>query len=183
MANRWGKSGSSDRFIFLGSRITVDVDCSHKIKRHLFLERKTMTDLNSILKSRDITLPTKVCTVKAMVFPVVMLRVWELDHKEGWVRKNWYFQTVVLDKTPESPLDWKDIKPVNPKGNQPWIIIGRTDAEAEAPVLWPPDARATSLDNTLMLGNIECRRRRGWQRMRCLDGITDSMDMSFSKLQ
>ena len=105
------------------------------------------------------------------------IQMWELDHKEGSVPKNWCFWTVVLGKTLESPLDSKEIKPVNPKRNQPWIFIGRTDAEAEAPILWPLDAR-----NQLMLGKMKGKRRRGRQRMRWLDCITDSMDMNLSKL-
>ena len=109
--------------------------------------------------------------------------MWDLDHKEVWVPKNWCFQTVLLEKTLKSPLDSKEIKPVNPNGNQPWIFIGRTDAEAEVPILWLPDWISDFLEMTLMLGMIEGRRRRGHQRMRCLDGITDSMDMSLSKLQ
>ena len=109
--------------------------------------------------------------------------MWELDHKEGWALKNWCFQSVVLEKTLESPLDSKEIKPVNPKGNQSWIFIGRTDAEAEAPTLWPPDAKNWPLEKTLMVGKIEGRRRGGWQRMRRLDGIIDLMEMSLSKLQ
>ena len=129
-------------FIFLGSRITVDGDCSHEIKRCLFLGRKTMTNLDSILKSRDITLLTKVCLVKAMTFPVVMLDVRAGQYKEGWASKNWYFQTVVLEKTLESPLDCKEMIQVNPKGNQSWIFIGRTDAEDEAAILWSPDAKS-----------------------------------------
>ena len=100
--------------------------------------------------------------------------MWKLDHKEGWGPKYWCFWTAVLEKTLESPLDSKKIKPVNPKGNQPWIFIGSTDAEAEAPILWPPMWRADSLEKTWMLGKIEGRSRRGWQRMRWLDGITDS---------
>ena len=99
-------------------------------------------NLNSILKSRDITLPTKVHTIKTTVFPVVShVLMWELDHKERWVSKKWCFQTVVLEKTLESPLDSKKIKPVNPTGNQPWISFGRTDAEAESLILWPHDAK------------------------------------------
>ena len=111
--------------------------------------------------------------------------VWieELDH-EGWVLKNWCFLIVVLWKTPESPLDFKEIKPINPKGNQPWIFIGRTaaDAEAEAPILWPPELKSWLTEKTLKLGKIEDRRRRGQKRTRWLDGITDSTDMSLSKL-
>ena len=102
--------------------------------------RRAMTNLDSILKSRDITLSTKVFLVKAMVFPVVIY-MWELDNKESWALKNWCFWTVVLEKTLESPLDSKVIKPVNPKGNQSWIFIGRTDAESESPILWPHDAK------------------------------------------
>ena len=126
-------------FILLGSKITADGDCSHEIKRCLLLGRKAMTNLDSKLKSRDITLPTNVCIVKAMVFPVVY-------GCESWTIKktlqNWCFWTVVFEKTLENPLDSKEIKPVNPKGNQPWIIIGRTNVEAEAPILWPPDSKS-----------------------------------------
>ena len=108
--------------------------------------------------------------------------MWELDYRESWAPKNWCFWTVVLEKTFESPLVCKDIQPIYPKGNQSWIFIGMTDAEAETPILWPPDAKNRLLDKTLMLGKIEGRRRRGWQRMWWLDGITDLMDMSLSKL-
>ena len=108
--------------------------------------------------------------------------MWDLDHKEGWALKNWCFWTVVLEKTLESPLDCKETKPVNPRGNQSWKFIGRTDAEAETLVLWPPDHRDDSLEQILMLGKIEGRRRRGRQRMRWLDGITNLAGMSLSKL-
>ena len=99
-----------------------------------------MTNLDSILNNRDITLPTKVCPVKAMVFPVVMYGC-ELDYKGSWVLKNWCFWTVVLEKTLESPLFCKEIHPVHPKGDQSWVFIGRTVAEAEDPILWPPDTK------------------------------------------
>ena len=127
-------------FIILGSKIMADCDCSHEIKRHLFLGQKAMTNLHSVLKSRDNTLLTKVYISKAMVFPSSPVWIWELDHKESWELKNWCFQTVVLEKTLESPLDSKEIKAVNPEGNWTWIFTGRTDAEA--PVLWPPDVKS-----------------------------------------
>ena len=98
-----------------------------------------MTNLESMLKSRDITLPTKVHIVKDMVFSSSHVWMWELDHEESWAPKNWGFWTVVLEKTLESPLDCKEIQPVHPKGNQSWIFIGRTDAECETPIFWPPD--------------------------------------------
>ena len=126
--------------IFLGSKITADGDYSHEIKKCFLLGRKAMTNLNSILKSRDITLQGSYS--QSYGFSSSHVWIWELDHKEGWMPNNWCFQTVVLEKTRESPLDIKEIKPVNTKGNQPWIFIGRTDAKAEAPILWPPDVKS-----------------------------------------
>ena len=124
-------------FIFLGSKITADGDSSHEIKRRLLLRRKVMTNLDSIFKSRDITLPTKVHLVKAMVFPVVMYGC------ESWtVKKAERPRTVVLEKTLESPLDCKEIQPVHSEGYQPWDVFGRTDAKAETPVLLLPDAKS-----------------------------------------
>ena len=111
------------------------------------------------------------------------LWMWELNHKEGWMLKNWCFWSVVLEKTLESPLDCKGIKPINPKGDQSWIFTRRTDAEAKAPILWPPDVKSNSLEKNLMLGKVEGKRRRGQQRTRWLDGINSSMNMSLSKLQ
>ena len=139
MANRWWNNGYSEGLYFGG--LQNHLDCSHDINRHLLLRRKAMINLDSILKFRDITLLTKVHLVKAMVFLVVIVCFWELDYRESWAPKNWCFWTVVLEKTPESHLDCKEIKPVNPKGNQSWIFIGSTDAEAKTPILWPPDVK------------------------------------------
>ena len=164
-------------FIFLCSKSLWIMTAAMQLE-DLLLGRKAMTNLDNILKSQYVTLLTKVHLVKAMVFPVVMYR-YESWHKEGWALKNWCFWTGVLEKTLENPLDSKEIKPVNPKGNQPWIFIERNDAEAEASVLW----RAILLEKNLMLGKIEGRRRMRWQRMSWLGGITNSMDMNLSKLQ
>ena len=166
---------------FLGSKITAHGDCSHEIKWRLILGRKAMMNLDSMLKSRDITLPTKLCIVKAMVFPVVMYgcETWTL--KESWVAKNWCFWIVVLEKTLESALDCKEIKPVNPKGNQSWIVIGRTDAEAEAPIVWAHDAKSRLTEKDPVAVKTEGKRR-GWQR-RWSGSITNLMDMNLSKLQ
>ena len=128
-------------FIFLGSKITADCDCSHEIKRCLLLGRKAMTNLDSALKKQRHYFANKGPSSPSYGFSSSHIRMWELEHKEGWVLKNWCFLAVVLEKTFGSPLDSKQIKPINPKGNQSWIFIARTDAEAEAPILWPPDAK------------------------------------------
>jgi len=189
MTNWWGHNGNSKRLYSWGSKITADGDCSHESKRRLLLGRKVITNQGSILKSRDITLPTKVHLVKAMVFPLVMYG-WE-----SWTIKKakplridafelWCWRIL------ESPLDGKEIQPVYPKVNQSWIFIGRTDAEAETPILWPPDAKnwwPPDAKNWLIwkdpdAGKDWSWRRRGQQRMRWLEGITNSMGMSLSKL-
>ena len=128
-------------FIFLGSKITVDSDCCHEIKRCLLLGRKALTNLDSILKSRDITLPIKAYIVKTTVFPVVIYgcESWTIKKAERW--RIDAFELGVGEDSIESPLDSKKIKPVNPKGKQSWVFFGRTDAEAETPVLWPPDMK------------------------------------------
>ena len=123
MGNRCGNSVRL--YIFLGSKITADGDCSHEIKRHLLLGRKVMTNLDSILKSRDIILSRKFHLVKAIFFPVVMYGCECWDYKESWTPKNWCFWTVVLQKTLESPLDCKENQPVHHKGNQSWMFIGK----------------------------------------------------------
>ena len=124
----------------------------------------------------------KVRLVKAMFFSSSHVWMWELDYKESWTLNYWCLLTVVLEKTPERPLDCKEIQPVHPKGDQSWVFFGRTDAEAETPILWLPDAKSWLIWKALMLGKIDGRRRRGQQRMRWLDGITDSMDMCLSGL-
>ena len=124
-----------------GSKITADGDCPHEIKRCLLLRRKVITSLDSMFKSRDITLPTKLHS-QSYGFSSSHPQMWELDHKKGWAWKNSCFWIVVLERTLESPLDCKETKPVNPKGNQPWLFIGNTDADAEAPIFWPPDAKS-----------------------------------------
>ena len=109
--------------------------------------------------------------------------IWELDYKESWVPKNWCFWTVVLEKTLESPLDCQEIQPVHPKGGKSWVFTGRTDVEAETPIFGHLMWRTDSLEMTLMLGKIEGRRKRRWQRMRWLDGVTDLMDMNLNMLR
>ena len=128
-------------FIFLGSEITADGDCSHEMKRCLLLGRKVMTNLDSILKIRDIILPTKVHLVKAMVFPVVMYgcESWTIKKADCW--RIDAFELWCWNRLLESPLDSREIQPVHPKGNQSWIFIGKTDAKAETPVLWPTDEK------------------------------------------
>ena len=137
-----------------------------------------MTNLDSVLKSRDMPLLPKVSIVKAVVFLVVM---WQLDHKEGWTLKNWCFQIVVLEKSLERPLDIK-IKPVKPKGNQPWIFIGRTNAEAEASILWPPDAKSQLIGKDPDAGKDWKQKEKGAAEDEMLDGITDSVDINLNKL-
>ena len=180
MANRWGNETVTD--FFLGSKITADGDCSHEIKRCLLLGRKAMTDLDSILKSRDITLPTKVRLVKAMVFLVVMYGCERRTIKKAERRTDafelWCWRRL------ESALDCKEIQPVHPKGIQSWIFIGRTDVEAETPntlATWCEEL--THLKRPWFWERLKTGRGRGWQRMRWLDGITNSMDMSLSGLQ
>ena len=142
MANRWGNSGNSERLYFGGLQKSLQMVIAAMKSRCLLLGRKVMTNLDSIVKSRDITLPTKVRLVKAMVFPVVVYGCESWDYKESWEPKNWCFWTVVLEKTLESPLDCKEIQLVYPKGDQSWVFIGRSDVEAETPILWPPDAKS-----------------------------------------
>ena len=128
-------------FIFLSSKITADGDRGREIKRHLLLGRKVMISRDSILKSKDITLPTKVCLEKAMVFPVVMYGCESWTIKKAEHRRIYAFELWCWRRLLRVPLDCKEIQPVHPKGDQSWVFIGRTDFEAEIPILWPPDVK------------------------------------------
>ena len=139
MANRRGKNGNSDRLYFLGLKNHCRWWLQPWSWKMLDPWKKSYDKPRLHIKKQRHYFADNVLIVKSMFFPVPK---WDLDHKEGWVQKKWWFWTVVLEKTLESPLDSKEIKPVNPKGNKPWIFTGRTDAEAEAPVLWPPDAKS-----------------------------------------
>ena len=165
-------------FILGGSKITANGGCNHEIKRRLPLGRKAMTNLDSILKSRDITLPTKVRLVKTMAFPVVLYGCESWTIKKAKRHKNWCFWTVVLEKTLESPVDCKEIKPVSPEEISPEYSLEGLMLKLQyfGHLMW----RTDSLEKTLMLGKTEGRRRRGWQRMRWLGGITNSLDMSLN---
>ena len=169
-------------FILGGSKITADGDCSHQIKRYLFLGRKTMTNVDSILKSRDITLLTKVRLIKAIFSPVVMYGCESGSIKKAECWRIDAFELSCWRRLFESPLDCKEIRPVSSKANQSWIFIGRVMLKLKLQYFGYLMRRTDSFEKTLMLGKIEGRRRRGWQRMRWLDGITDSMDMGLSQL-
>ena len=132
--------GTVTDFILGGSKISADGDCSHEIKRRWLLGRKVMTNLDSILKSRHY-FANKSPSSQGYGFSSSHVWIWEFDHKESWAPKTWCFWAVVLEKTLESLLDCEEIQPVHPKGNQSWIFIGRTDAEAEAPILWLLDVK------------------------------------------
>ena len=143
-------------FLFLGSKITVHGNCNHKIRRLLLLGRKSMTNIDSVLKSRDVTLPTKVRIVKATVFPVGRYGwTWELDHKEGRAPKNWCPQSVVLVKISDCPLNSKDLQ-----GNKIWILFGRAEAEAEAPVFWSSDVNWKLIEKVPDAGKDRVRKEK-----------------------
>ena len=171
-------------FILGGSKITADYDCSHGIKRHLLLGRKAMTNLNSILKSRHIHyFADKGPSSQSYDFSSCHVWRWELDHKERWALKNWCFWTVVLEKTLESSLDFKQIHPVHPKGNQSWKFIWRTDAQAEALILWPPDGKNWPIGKDPDAGKDWRQEEKGTTEDEMVGWLTNLMDMSLSKLR
>ena len=179
MANRWGNSD----IIFLGSKITADGDCSHEIKRHLLLGRTVMTNLDSILKSRGITLPTKVCLVKAMVFPVVMYgcESWSVKKAERRridVFELWCWRRLLRVPWTARRSNHSILKEISSTYSLEGLML-----KLKLQYVGHLMRRTDSLEKTLMLGKIEGRRRRGRQRIRWLDGITDSMNMSLSELQ
>ena len=165
-----GKQCKQCQTLFLGAPESLQIVIAAMKLRHLLLGRKVMTNLDSIFKSRDITLSAKVHLVKAMVFFSSHVWMWELDYKESWVPKNWCFWSVVLETTLESPLDCKEIQRVHPKGNQSLVFIGRTDAESETTILWPPHPKCWLIGKDLDAGREglraegeeEDRGRNGW---------------------
>ena len=177
MANRWGNSG---RLYFLGSKITADGNCSYEIKRCLLLGRKVMTNLDSILKNKDITLPTKVRLVKAMVFPVVMYgcESWTIKKSEGHRIHTFELLCWTLLRVPWTARrsNQSILKEISPE-----CLLEGLMLKLKVQYFDHLMRRADSLEKILMLGKIEGKRRKGWHRMRWLDGITDSMDMSLSK--
>ena len=182
MANRWGNSGNSDRLYFGVSKITADGDCSHEIKRCLLIERKAMTNLHSILKSRIITLLTKVCLVKTIVFTIVMYgcESWTVKKDEHWkidAFELWCWRRLLRIPWIARRFNQFILKEINPEYSLEGLML-KLKLQYFGHLMW----RTESLIKTLMLGEIEGGRRRGRQRMRWLDGITDSMDMSLGKL-
>ena len=180
MEKQWKQSLT---LFFGGSKITADGDCSHEIKRHLLFGRKVMTNLDSILKSRDITLPTKVRLVKAMVFPVVMYgcESWTIKKAGHWridVSELWCWKRLLRVPWTARRSNQSILKKISPECS----LEGRIDVEAETPILWPPDKKSWLIWKDPDAGEDPRWRRRGQQRMRWLDGITDSVDMSLSKL-
>ena len=168
-------------FILGGSKSTADGDCSHEIKRFLLLGKKVMTNLDSILKSRHY-FANKGLSSQGYGFSSGHVWMWELDCEESWTPKNLCFWTVVLQKTIESPLDCKEIQPVHPKGDQSWVFIGRTDAEAETPILWPPHVKSWLIRKDPYVGRDWVQEEKGTTEGEMARSYQQSLDMSLSKI-
>ena len=182
MANRWGNNGNSERLYFLGSKITADGDCNHEIKRCLLLGIKAMTNLDSILKSRDITLPTKVRLVKAMVFPVVMYACESWTIKKAECQRTDAFELWCCRRLLRVPWTSRRSNQSILKEIRPEYSLKELMLNLKLQYFGHLMQRTDLLKKKLMLGKTEGGKRRGQQRMRWLDGITDSVDMSLSKL-
>ena len=187
MAKRWETVETVADFILGGSKSTADGDCSHEIKA-LAPWKKSYNKLRQHIKKQRHYFANE--DLSSQGYGLSSSHVWmrEMNYKESWAPKNWCFWTMVLEKTLKSPLDYKEIQPVHPKGDQFWVFIGRTDIEGlmlklKHQYFGHLIQRPDSLEKTLMLGKIEGGKRRGWQRMRWLDGITDSVDMDLGGLQ
>ena len=181
MVNRWGNSGNSDRLYFLG----LQNHCRWLLQpwnwKTLAPWKKSSDKPRQHIKKQRQYFANKGQSSQSYSFSSSHVQMWELDHKEGWAWKNWCFRIVMLQKTPESPLDSREIQPVHPQGNQSWIFIGRTDAEA--PVLWPPDVNSWLIRKDPDAGKDWGQEEKGTTEDEMLNGVTDSMDMSLSKLQ
>ena len=169
-------------FILGDSKITADGDGSHEIKRHLLLGRKAMTNLDSILTRQRHYFTNKGPSSQSYGFSSSHVWMWELDYRESWAPKNWCFWTVVLEKTLESPLDCKELQPVHPKGNPSWMLIGRTDAEAETLILWPPDVKNRVFGKDPDAGKDWRREEKGMSEDKMVGWHDHSMDMSLSRV-
>ena len=177
----WQIDGETVADFILGcSKITADSDCSHEIKR--FPWKESYDQPRQHIKKQRRYFANKSPSSQSYGFSRSHIWIWDLDYKESWALKNWCSWTVVLEKTLESPFHCKEIQPVNPRRNQSWICIGRTDAEAEAPILWPPDAKNWLIGKDTDAGRYWGQEEKGPQRMRWLDGTTDSMDVSLNEL-
>ena len=181
MVNSWVNNGNRD-FIFLGSKISADSDCSHEIKM-LAPWKKSYDQPRQHIKKQRHYFVNKGPSSQGYGFSSSHVWIWELDYKKSWVLKNWCFWTVVLEKTLESPLDCKEIQPVHPKGDQSWVFIGRTDVEAEIPILWLPDAKSWLSWKDPDAGKDWGQEEKGTTEDEMVGWHHDSMDVSLCRLQ
>ena len=183
MANRWGNNGFSDRLYFSWAPKSLQMVTAVMKLKEVAPWKKSYDQPRQHIKEQRHYLADKDQSSQSYGVSSSHVWMWELDHKEGWALKNWCFWTAVLEKTLENPLDCKEIKPVHPKGNQPWITLEGMMLKLKLQYFGQLTRRVNSVEKTLMLGKIEGRRRRGWQSMRWSHGVTDLMDMSLSELR